>query len=171
VITQEYLKSILDYDPETGVFTRLRRADRSPHWNGRYAGKEAGYDWTPKGGNVTYRAINIDGYPYLAHRLAVLWMTGQWPESLVDHEDLDGTNNRWANIRHADHAQNGFNRTASKNSKTGVKGVSPHLGRFRATIQANGKWRHIGTFDTIEEAAAAHKAEAALLHADFSRTS
>jgi len=170
-LSQEYLKSILGYDPETGKFTRLHRADRSKQWNTRYAGKEAGYDWTPSGCRVTYKVINIDHYPYLAHRLAVLWMTGRFPEDLIDHEDLDGTNNRWVNLRDANRAKNGFNRTASKNSKTGVKGVSPCGKRFRATIQANGVWKSVGTFDTVAEAQAAHAAESDRLHAEFSRHS
>lgn len=42
------------------------------------------------------------------------------------------------------------------NSKTGVLGVSPSYGRFRAAIEVDGKFKHIGRFDTVEEARVAH---------------
>ncbi len=44
---------------------------------------------------------------------------------------------------------------ANKNSMTGVKGVSPNGRRYKAQILIDGKYQHLGTFDTIEEAATA----------------
>ena len=78
-LTQEYLKSILSYDPETGVFTWKERQDveRPAQWNSRYAGEEAGCEY--KNGNTFYRCIGINFKYHAAHRLAWLYVMGDWP--------------------------------------------------------------------------------------------
>ena len=76
MITQARLKELLTYDPETGYFTR------NVNVKGANAGERAG-TITAKG----YIAIGIDRKHYLAHRLAFLYMTGEWPKELVDHKD------------------------------------------------------------------------------------
>lgn len=171
-LDQATLKRLLHYDPQTGVFTWLHRSDVTKAWNTRYSGKVAGYDWTPPPGNVTYRNIRIFDWPFLGHRLAWLYMTGSWPTAEVDHKDTNGLNNKWENLRSASKVQNGANRGANCNNKTGFKGVSRNkrTGRYRATIQAGGKWRWLGSFDTAEQAHAAYCAAAALSAGEFVRT-
>lgn len=156
-LTQEIVRRLLRYNRSTGVLTWRRRSDGPASWNTRYAGKEAGARWSPDGGQNVYRVIRIFDYPFLAHRIIFLHVLGEWPKETVDHHDLDGLNNRWRNIRPANRSQNGLNRRANKNSRTGIKGVSPcRDGGFRATLQVNGKWREIGTFPTKKAAAAAY---------------
>jgi hypothetical protein len=155
-LTQAVLRALLDYDPTTGLFTWKWRDDVRPQWNGRYAGKEAGYDWTA-GPNVTYRSIRIFDWPFLAHRLAFLYVTGEWPPDAVDHMDMDGLNNRWSNLRPATKEQNAANTRATRNNRTGFKGVSPSPnGKYRATIHVDGKQRWLGTYATAEEAHTAY---------------
>ena len=154
-LRKEIIRRLLRYNRRTGVFTWRRRPGASA-WNTRYAGKIAGFDWSPDGGKTLYRSIRIFDWPFLAHRLAVLYVTGRWPEADVDHEDRDGLNNRWKNLRDATKTQNGFNRGANKNSRTGIKGVSPYGDRFRAAIQGE----TIGIFDDAQSAASAYQTEA-----------
>lgn len=174
-LDQAMLHRILHYDPETGSFTwRVRPAElfatkrACSIWNVRYAERTAGYRWAP-GPNVTYRCIRIFDWPFLAHRLAWLYVTGAWPIALVDHRDLDGENNRWSNLREADKSQNGANTGAPRTNKTGFKGVSRLKARFRANIKIDGRQCWLGSFVTAEEAHAAYCAAAKQRSGEFAR--
>jgi hypothetical protein len=76
------------------------------------------------------------------------------PDSDVDHKDHDGTNNRRENLRLCPQSQNSSSSRPRKND-SGFRGVECR-GQWRATITCNGKSRHLGTFDTPEEAARAY---------------
>lgn len=166
-LTQDLLKSLLVYDPATGAFTWLKRPGRTA-WNTRYAGKLAGYDW--RIGKLTYRCIRLFDWPFMAHRLAVLYMTGQWPPQDVDHRDTDGLNNRWSNLRLATKVDNAGNTGVKKSNKTGLKGVSrSSSGRFRANISIDGRQTCLGTFATPEAAHEAYKRAALRKYAEFAR--
>lgn len=164
MLDAELLKHLLAYDQGTGDFTWLPRAN-AKGWNTRYAGRRAGYDWSPDG-KTTYRVIRVLDWPFLAHRLAVLYMTGEWPSDAVDHRDLNGTNNRWDNLRPANKSQNGGNRLPSKNNRSGFKGVSKHAGRYRATI----KGKFLGYRDTAKEAAKLYAQAAEIEFGQFARS-
>ena len=170
ILTQETLKALLHYDPVTGVFTWLSRPGRKA-WNTRYAGRVAGFDWRPSGCGTTYRSIRIFDWPFLGHRLAWLYMTGEWPVMGVDHIDLNGLNNRWANLREATKAQNGHNTRAPRTNTSGFKGVSLHkqTGRYRAYIRVDGRQRWLGYHDTAEAAHAAYARAANDLRGEFGR--
>lgn len=170
-LDQAALKALLTYEPETGVFTWLPR-DGSRAWNTRYAGKSAGFDWRC-GPNVTYRSIRIYDWPFLGHRLAWLYMTGSWPVDTIDHIDLCGLNNAWANLRQASKAQNGHNTRAPRTNTSGYKGVSFHqqTGRYRATIRSGNRQIWLGYHDTPEAAHAAYTKAANELRGSFARTS
>jgi len=97
MITQDYLKSILNYDPETGDFTWLETRNQMAK-----KGSVAGYiELSTKG--KKYRRIIIDRKKYIAHNLAVFYMTGSWPEKKVVHRDSDGVNNIWDNLLAIEH--------------------------------------------------------------------
>lgn len=153
-LTQGMLRSLLEYDPTTGVFTWKPRSGAAA-WNTRYAGKVAGFDW--RVGNVVYRSIRIFDWPFLGHRLAVLYVTGEWPTHGVDHINLNGLDNRWVNLRPATKQQNGWNTPKPRTNTTGFKGVSrDRRGKFRATIRVGGRQVWLGFHDTAEEAHAAY---------------
>lgn len=121
-----------------------------------------------------YLRITIDGRRYLGQRLAFLYMTGAWPADKAEHENLDRADNRWANLRPATNSQNQMNTRAKSSNKHGFKGVSLHKasGKFRAQITAGNddrKRRHIGLFETAEQAATAYDAEARSMHGEFAR--
>lgn len=89
MITQSDLKDQLRYNPRTGEFRWLRGG----RFN-RLAGKSAGYR-DPDG----YLLIRIGGVLYQAHRLAWLYMTGNWPNGgFIDHRNTDPSDNRWVNL-------------------------------------------------------------------------
>ncbi len=171
-LDQAILRRLLRYSKKTGRFVWRKRDDVRAAWNTRYAGKGAGFRWSPDG-RTFYRVIRIFDWPFLAHRLARLYVTGRWPDNGIDHRNTDGEDNRWRNLRDATKVQNGANRGRNANNKTGFKGVSIYgkSGRYRATIQFAGKWKHIGTFDRPEAAAAAYRREAVRLAGTFARAS
>jgi hypothetical protein len=102
--------------------------------------------------------IKIDGKSYAAARLAWLYMTGEWPERTVDHEDRDSSNDRWNNLRLATKGQQAMNQGPHSHNTSGITGVYERLGKYCATIKFNYKQIWLGTFDTEEEAIAARRA-------------
>lgn len=159
MLTAARLREVLHYDPATGLWRWLVTLS-----NRAIAGNVAG-----SLRNDGYWRIRVDGRLYGAHRLAVLYMTGEWPEADVDHEDRNRANNRWLNIRPGTRSQNLANVRVKAISSTGVKGVRPNpcskTKPFRAGIQG----RHIGCFATAEEAGAAYFAEAQKIYGSFAR--
>lgn len=112
-LTAERLRELLNYDPETGIFT----------WHairvGCGVGKVAGC--IDKG--AKYIVIKIDRRLYRGHRLAYLWMTGAWPAYTIDHRDRDRSNNKWNNLRKATRKQNQENLPIDPRNKSGHRGV------------------------------------------------
>jgi hypothetical protein len=157
MLTQEKLKQCLRYDAESGVFYRISTSK----CHADLLDKPAGRAHKKRG----YREIWVDGKLYYAHRLAFLYMTGKWPDCLVDHIDHNKDNNSWANLREADYVTNGQNQVkANKHSKTGVLGVKVNGPHFSAGITVNGKSHHLGTFKTIDQASAVYQSAKRLLH-------
>ena len=130
------IKSILDYDPDTGEFWW------KTYKRGRYMDRRA-----DKLRNCGYRQLYIDGKWYRAHRIAFLWMTGSMPD-MVDHINQDKADNRWCNLRPTTQGQNQLN--AKRTAKAGVSRYKK-TGRWQAYVGRN--W--LGVFDTPEEARAA----------------
>ena len=142
-ITQERLKELLHYDPETGVFT----------WNVPVArmAKPGGV-----AGNTNargYRRISLLNKSYLAHRLAFLYVTGAFPEKVVDHVNGDPSDNRWSNLRPATQAQNLMN--TSHRAVSGYKNVYRQTGleTWCVRFTFNGKIENFGSFKDIAVAA------------------
>lgn len=161
-LSAHYVRSILDYDPATGIFMWRSRNDVGKGWNIRFAGSRAGR--IEKKG---YRGIGINRIRYRSNRLAWLWMTGSWPEHQIDHRNRNHADDRWDNLRPATNAQNKRNAKVRKDSETGLKGVCRHGCGWRARIQTDGKRRVLGYFSTKEEARAAYRRAAAREHGEF----
>src|ERR1700761_4942392 len=110
-LTVEYLKTLLVYDPSTGLFTnKVQRGIRGPI--GAIAGS---YD---KDG---YVVIQINAKKYRAGRLAWLYMTGRWPRE-VDHKDRDRANDAWLNLRECTRSENNAH-SERPLGESGLRGV------------------------------------------------
>ena len=154
-LTAERLREVLDYCPDTGVFTWKIRSNRRVKV-GDVAGALR---------HNGYIQIGIDGCLHRAHRLAWLYVTGESPPSEIDHINCVKNDNRIANLRLATSAENKQNQSkAQKRNKAGFLGVSPHEGKFQAQIKVDGKKMHIGRFNTPEEAHAAYLEAKRRLH-------
>ncbi len=159
MITQSSLKEILNYDSRTGTFTWLVSRP-----NGVKVGDIAG-----RVGNRGYRKIGIARKTYEAHRLAFLYVNGEWPANIVDHIDGCKDNNAWNNLRNATNAQNQANSRLRAGNRLGMKGVCRYYNKFKAQIKADGKTVYLGLFDSPESAHAAYEDAAKKLFGEFAR--
>lgn len=156
-LTHQRLLECMNYCEHDGVF---RWAINT---NSRKGGEVAGY---LKSG---YRYIKIDGTQYMGHRLAWLYMTGDWPNGEVDHVNTARSDNRWKNLRIASAAQQAANRSKPTNNTTGYKGVGKVGERFYARIGKGGRHYHLGTFDCPIEAHNAYIVAAKEMFGEFAR--
>ena len=143
MITQEELKKIFIYDYDTGIFKRIS--------------KRCGTSIDGKVGNVMpcgYLRIKVNGKLYLAHRLVFLYVNGKFPDKEVDHIDGVRLNNKWLNLREVSKNDNLINKGIYSNSSSGITGVNWHKQhrKWAAIICINGKRKHLGLFNEIEEA-------------------
>jgi hypothetical protein len=158
MLTQERLREVLNYDPESGLFTwKLRLSHRIKI--GDLAGNP-----TKKG----YLAIRIDRILHLAHRLAWLHVNGHLPER-VEHRDRNRQNNAIDNLRLATQSQNLYNVGLRSSNKSGVIGVHFDSKRKKwvAQIRFGNTPRALGRFETLEEAATVRRKATEELHGDF----
>lgn len=160
-LTAERVRELLNYDPETGIFTR--RSGRGTRW---YAGEAVGS--RQKSG---YIEIGLCYQRVYAHRLAWLYMTGSWPKEQIDHKNGNRADNSFANLREATQAVNSQNqRRARSDNKAGLLGVfhryhTKNSGeRFLAMISVDGRLKRIGLFPSAEEAHAAYVEAKRRLH-------
>lgn len=143
-LSQKDLKSLLDYDPDTGLFKWKKKIGKKIII-GSIAGSK---------NRCGYMQIRIRGVIYLSHRLAVLWMEGYFPENEVDHINRNRADNKWANLREVSHRCNLINCKLGLNNKSGVKGVSFNTKKslFRSRIKTNKKDICLGNFPKLIDA-------------------
>ena len=136
--TADELKSILHYEPLTGIFVwRVRTSNRI------HVGDIAG-SMNDRG----YILIKVGGHNERAHRVSWLYMTGNWPAGEIDHKNRDRSDNRWLNLRLATPSQNKANR---ERAALGVRRTPS--GKFTSRVKVERQEIHLGTFVTFEEAA------------------
>jgi hypothetical protein len=160
-MTSERLRELLHYDPATGVFTRLVKTNRNVR-----VGDVAG--WVNRRG---YRYISVDGRLYFAHRLAWLYVTGEWPADQIDHINGIPGDNRWANLRLATGSQNQANARKRADNTSGYKGICWHgpKRKWQARIWVNSRNKSLGYFDSPADAHAAYVVAAQHHFGSFAR--
>ena len=151
MITQKQLKQSLSYDPLTGVFIRLiSNSNRSQ------AGAVCGTVLTNQDGK-SYIRIGLNGKYHYGHRLAWLYVKGLFPKDQIDHEDGDGLNNKFSNLRNVTNSENGKNARLPTHNTSGSIGVNKMKGKWRAEIKVNQKHIHLGLFLLKRDAISARK--------------
>ncbi len=164
----DHLRYVLEYEPLTGDFTWRQRADSTARRNSQYAGKRAG-----RVNSNGYVQIKIDGVSYYAHRLAWLWLTGEFPASQIDHVNGDKADNSATNLREATPQQNAANRGSPITSISPFKGACfvPRMRAWQASIKVDGKSLHLGYHATAWEAHIAYVKAAEQHFGEFARAS
>ena len=141
-LTQEYLRSLLEYDPKKGLFRwKIRRSANSKRgWFGDVANHHTGYYY-----------LSLDGRLWGLHRLAFLYVGGYIPE-YVDHINNRRCDNSWENLRATDRAGNNRNASLRVDNKSGIKGVSWRNRNCKWVVQIslNSKVRYLGLYDDLE---------------------
>lgn len=155
MITQDRIKEILHYDPLTGIFSRINNLH-----------KKCG-SVMPSG----YIVIKIYRKNYLAHRLAWLYVYGEFPKMAIDHINGIRCDNKIGNLRLATSSENNRNAGLRKDNTSGAKGVSWKSREKRWVVQIafDGKTREIGYFKEKQEAIDVHAKASAEYHGEFSK--
>jgi hypothetical protein len=156
-LTQDRLKESLSYDPDTGLFTWIKKPSKKIK-----VGSTAGCKH-PNG----YIRIQIDYKLYGAHQLAWLYVYGESPACDIDHVDELKDNNRIVNLRLDVNRENPHNVSKPRSDNTsGYRGVDwrEDLKKWQARIMVNGKSKHLGYFNTAVEAYAAYLCAKRKLH-------
>jgi hypothetical protein len=146
ILTQERLKELLHYNPETGIFKWIVDSRNKRVKAGMVAGCLDGEG---------YLIVTIEKKPYKAHRLAFLYMLGEFPKEIVDHINGVKSCNAFSNLRECNVYQNSQNqKNKQANNLTGKLGVTKikSTGRFQARIQVNGSRINLGHYETVETA-------------------
>lgn len=146
-INAELVRLLLDYEPDTGILTWKKRTsemyseakyplNRASLWNNTHAGQPLTY--VDKNGYI----VTTIFYRFCkGHRLAWLWMTGEWPKDQIDHINGDRADNRWVNLRACTQAENQQNVGLTRRNTSGFMGVTwhPTEKKWQASIRAAGR--------------------------------
>ena len=159
MIDSNRLRELLSYNQATGVF----------NWNSRKGGVRVG-DVAGCKTPLGYILIGLDGSLYLAHRLAWMYVHGEFPTAWIDHKDRNKSNNRIDNLRPATCPENMANTGVRSTNQSGFKGVSwdKKNKKWRATITVKARQISLGRYELLEHAALAYQIESKRLHPEFS---
>jgi excinuclease UvrABC ATPase subunit len=155
MIKQTDLKNYLSYDKDTGEFIALQGSLRHP------VGRKLGTLHS-----TGYVVIRIQGKLYKAHRLAWLYETGKFPDGVIDHINRNKSDNRFSNLREIEITHNAENNPIKKSNSSGFPGVSfsKKMKCWRARITYNYKEKHLGYFESAEDAFKAYQFAATKYH-------
>jgi hypothetical protein len=138
MLTQDRLKEVLDYNPETGVFVSLETGDS-------IGCNDEGY----------VRITMKDRSKHYAHRLAWLYVHGKWPEGDIDHIDRNKSNNAISNLRDVPRAINIFNAPNRQDNTSGCTGVTWCKNKQKWKVRLRTK--SLGYYTDFDAAVAARK--------------
>jgi hypothetical protein len=161
MITQEYLKDVFDYNPETGTLVRKKFFS-----NRSKLGVPLG---SPKNGR--HMVVSINRKYYGIHRIVWMYVYGKWPDGVIDHINGDPTDNRICNLRDCKQSHNLCNSKLPTTNKTGVKGVSwdAERNKWFAKINYKKKQYALGRYDDFGVACEVVNKKRIELHGDYAR--
>ena len=156
MLTQDLLRELFDYNPETGEFIRRFPSKQSTRIN-------------PEPDR--YKAVRVAGKQHRVHRLVWLYMFGEIPKGKsIDHINGNRHDNRLCNLRLVTHKQNNQNSRVRTTNKTGYKGVALGDNKYKVYISIDNKTIHIGTFGDVIEAARAYDSAAIAAFGEYAKT-
>lgn len=142
MITQETIKERLHYDANTGLF----------RW--RYSVVGGVQPWEEAGTleKDGYIRIRVKGKSYLAHRLAWLYVTGEFPKKQIDHLNRVRDDNRIENLRDVSQSVNKQNNSGYATNTSGHAGVcwDKSMKKWRVQLMLNYKRLFFGYYDDFE---------------------
>ena len=146
-LTQERLKEVISYNPDTGIFKWIKPTTTSVKADTIITSKN----------RQGYLRVMLDTKLYMCHRLAFLYMEGRIPE-YVDHINNIVDDNRWVNLREATYNENNFNRLINYNNTVGIKGISfrraygehGYIARVQIYGKRYSKWFSVSSYGTKE---------------------
>lgn len=161
VVTHERLLALLWYDPATGVF----------YWRERQPGCRPDLVAGTLDKMNGYTRIKINARLYKTHRLAWLYVTGEWPTHEIDHRNGIRHDNQFSNLRPATRLENSRNVKRRVDNSSGVKGIywDKKSEQWCARIKIRGRNEPLGLFSSLEQAAAAYARAACVYFGDFAR--
>jgi hypothetical protein len=165
MLTQEFLKENFRYDPNTGDFYWIK------HSVTKKRNLKDPINYRDYGGYivVTFRHGGVQK-TYKVHRLIWIYVHGKLTNQ-IDHINGIRDDNRLCNLREVTAQQNSMNKAKmpSIHNLTGVYHTA-NKKRWMAQIAFQNKRRHLGCFDTPEEASSAYQKAKAELFKEFART-
>lgn len=150
IISHKELKALLFYDQNTGIFQwRVGRGSNIKAW--QIAG-------CPQGG---YIGITVKRKLYMAHRLAIYYMTGTMPpkDMCVHHKDYNKVNNKFSNLAVVTKSYNNWDRPISRGNSSGYVGVCYRkaTSKWCAYMTYNKSRKNLGCFKDKEDAIKARR--------------
>jgi hypothetical protein len=142
MLTRDYLKMILEYNPDTGVFKYIKST------GGKLVGSRAGSNHVSG-----YRYITCNSISYREHRVVWLYIYGTWPKGQLDHINGNKSDNRINNLREVSNKENCRNKISHKNGR--LLGTSYHKQSKKWCAFIHNKTLkkiHIGLYLTEQEA-------------------
>ena len=132
----EYLRSLFNYDPETGSLTWKERVlggrGTNVSFNTRYAGQSVGTLNT-----TGSRQVRVKGRLVTAHRIIWRLMTNSDPVSQIDHINGNPDDNRWVNLREATQLENTWNQKVRNTNTSGHPCIYPAKSKRAASKKWN----------------------------------
>lgn len=148
----EFLRTRVAYDSESGEFTSRIGSPKVlgfKNWAG-------------------YVEIDLCQRTFKAHRLAWLYMTGEWPSRTIDHANRVRSDNRFKNLRLASPSEQAAN--SIRQSSRGLKGAKRTRNKtpgWEANIRVSGKRKYLGVFRSELLAHCAYLEAARFHYGDF----
>jgi len=143
-LNQVGLMHLLNYNSLTGIFTWRNPTNRKSR-----VGDEAGTI-----NMYGYIVIKLNGKVYRAHRLAWLYVVGEFPVEMLDHINRIKIDNRIINLNPVSNEENQRNRKLNSNNKSGFIGVRicNKTNKWLARITVKRKKIDLGLFDKKSDA-------------------
>jgi hypothetical protein len=148
----EYIRENIRYDPKTGLLWWIKQGGPK-----RRTDKPVGTD-NGSGYHIFGVSKASVSKHFRCHKVAWFLHYGEWPDGHIDHINRDKQDNRMVNLRLASSSENGMNSSKQKGATSQYKGVSWYAKykKWRSTIMKDGVQKHLGHYNTEEEAARAY---------------